>query len=307
MNNISIKLKRIVSATLIISFICVTFSGCKKESSSLDVPMPSPKEIPEKISEEFPQETASTVLHFVDVFNKEYEVEINNSIPMHYYDNTAFIHNGDKLSYNDNSFTSRMGVDVSKYQNNVNWNKVKAAGYDFAFLRIGFRGYGQAGNIVLDSRFYNHIKGAKDAGLDVGVYFFSQAINEEEAIEEANFVLDSLKDYSLELPIVYDPESILDDVARTDNLTKEQFTKNTIAFCDTIKTAGYTPAVYCNMLWEAYNLDLSAFPDTIIWYADYEPSPQTPYHFNYWQYSESAHVDGISGECDVDIEMISHQ
>ena len=117
-------------------------------------------------------------------------------------------------------------------------------------------------------------------------------------------MLEHLKEYDIQLPVVYDPESILDDEARTDNVTPEQFTKNTRTFCDRIKAAGYQPMIYANMLWEAFELDLEQLSDLPVWYADYEPLPQTPYHFDYWQYTNQGSVDGITGNVDINIRMI---
>ena len=169
------------------------------------------------------------------------------------------------------------------------------------FIRIGYRGYGSSGVLKLDNMFYQNIKGAQKAGLDVGVYFFAQAINEQEALEEAQFVLDALKGYELQLPVVYDPEHIRDDDARTDNVSGEQFTKNTIAFCNAIKEAGFEPMIYSNMVWEAFYFDMIQLQDYPIWYADYELVPQTPYDFTFWQYSEKGSVDGIEGIVDLNV------
>lgn len=249
-------------------------------------------------------ESGTRILHFVDVFGEEYETEILEDMQSNPYKATHYSKEGEQIKYDDATYTSRLGIDVSKYQSSVNWEKVKNAGYDFTFIRLGFRGYGQAGNIKLDQKFEEHFSGASNAGLDVGVYFFSQAINEAEAVEEAEFVINSLKGRPLQLPIVYDPESILDDVARTDDVTAEQFTKNTIAFCDTIAAAGYEPMLYCNMLWEAFELNLSELKAYPIWYADYEPVPQTPYNFTFWQYTNTGHVPGIAGEMDINLQMI---
>lgn len=128
------------------------------------------------------------------------------------------------------------------------------AGYEFAIIRIGFRGYGQEGTLKEDERFKEYIDGAKETGLDVGVYIFSQAIDEEEAIVEAEFVIELLDGIELELPITFDPELIRDDEARTDDVTGEQFTKNTLAFCDHIRSKGYEPRVYSNMYWGPFCL-----------------------------------------------------
>lgn len=138
----------------------------------------------------------------------------------------------------------------------------------------------------------------------MGVYFFAQAINEEEAKEEAEFVLEHIAGYELQLPVVYDPESILDDEARTDDVSGEQFTKNTEVFCSMIEEAGYQPMIYSNMLWEAYELNLEYLEGYPIWYADYEPLPQTPYHFDFWQYTNEGSVDGIEGRTDLNIQLI---
>ncbi|MBR6356961.1 MAG: lysozyme, partial [Lachnospiraceae bacterium] len=157
--------------------------------------------------------------------------------------------------------------------------------------------------INADPGFEEHIAGAQAAGLDVGVYFFSQAVNEEEAVEEAEFVVEQLKNHELQLPVVYDPETILDKAARTDNVTGEQFTANTIAFCEKISECGYEPMIYCNMKWEAFELDLSRMTDIPIWYADYETYPQTPYQFEIWQYTEKGLIEGINGSVDLNIQI----
>lgn len=244
------------------------------------------------------------VLTFVDVFGEQYETQIKADVSKHAYKDEFFINNDGILTYDDDSYTSRLGIDVSRHQGKINWEKVKAQGVEFAFIRIGYRGYGKEGSVNLDQRFYENIKGAQAVGIDVGVYFFAQAINEEEALEEAKFVLDSLKGYELQLPVVYDPESILDAVARTDDISGEQFTKNTRVFCDTIRENGYDPMIYSNMLWEAFEFDLSQLTDIPIWYADYEKLPQTPYNFEFWQYTNEGRINGIDGYMDLDIQII---
>lgn len=248
------------------------------------------------------------ILHFVDVYQNPYEVEINPDVEKHNYKSECFIHKGDLLSYEgDENYTYRLGVDVSEHQGYVDWQQLQDSGFDFAFIRLGYRGYGQEGNIRLDQEFHRNMENAQAAGFDVGVYFFAQAVNEEEAREEADFVLENLKGYSLQLPVVYDPESILDDEARTDNVTGEQFTENTEVFCSAIAEAGYDPMIYANMLWEAFELDLEQLSDYPLWYADYEPAPQTPYHFDFWQYTNEGHVPGIEGNADLNIQMLSRR
>lgn len=240
---------------------------------------------------------------FFDVLGNEYHTQINPNAPRNKYDKTKFIKKQNKMTYQDKKLKYRLGIDVSYHQGKIDWNKVKNAGYKFVFLRIGYRGYGKEGTLNEDSMFEEYYAGAKKAGLDIGVYFFAQAINETEAREEADFVLKLLKKRKLNLPVVYDPESILEDEARTDDVTGEQFTKNTVAFCEKIKKTGYKPMIYCNMMWEAYKLDFTKIKKIPVWYADYSAQPQSPYHFSIWQYSDETKVSGVKGNCDVNIQL----
>ncbi|MCR5785636.1 MAG: glycoside hydrolase family 25 protein [Eubacterium sp.] len=223
---------------------------------------------------------------------------------MHDYDWSYLINDGQDVSYDDGIYTVKKGIDVSYHQGEIDWNEVASDGIEFAILRIGYRGYGSEGTLNEDVKFREYIDEAHAAGISVGVYFFSQAISEEEAEEEAQFVLDILADYEIELPVIYDPETISDDDARTDDLTGEQATKNTIAFCDYIEEAGYKPMVYSNMVWEADYFDMSELTDYEFWYADYEKYPQTPYAFSMWQYTEKGSVAGISGRVDLDVMFV---
>ena len=241
------------------------------------------------------------ILVFRDVFGQEYKTWINPKIKKNRLDYTGFKHVGNKLEFNDDAFDYMLGVDVSEHQGYIDWNSVKNDGYDFAFLRIGYRGYGQSGIIKKDYEFERNLENAKKVGILVGVYFFAQAVNEKEAAEEAQNVLTWLGGRSLDLPVVYDPESILDDEARTDGVSGVQFTKNSLEFCKLIKEGGYKPMIYANMLWEAFELDLVALSDYPIWYADYEAVPQTPYRFKCWQYSNTGKVSGINGDADLDV------
>ncbi|MBQ9549707.1 MAG: hypothetical protein IJU87_02740, partial [Lachnospiraceae bacterium] len=138
-----------------------------------------------RITDAFPEEATSEeepeILHFVDVFGEEYEVRIDPGIPKHGYDLNTFRHDGQMSSYSDDRYLSRIGIDVSHHQGNIDWQAVASQGIEFAILRIGYRGYGSEGKVCPDTRFREYIRGAKEAGLDVGVYFFAQAVNEEEA------------------------------------------------------------------------------------------------------------------------------
>lgn len=247
-------------------------------------------------------------LKFVDARGEWHEMEVNPEIKSHNYDWSYLTNTEGEIQYTgDKRYGIRKGVDVSVYQGEIDWQKVKEAGYDFAFLRIGYREYGTKGLLHVDEAFHTNIEHAQKEGMDVGVYLFSQAVNEEEAMEEAQLVLDHLAGYQLELPVVYDPERIRDDEARTDSVKGEQFTRNTILFCEKIKEAGYVPMVYSNLVWEAFEYDMEKLADYPIWYADYEPAPQTPYDFAFWQYSESGQVEGIAGAVDLNIEFIAKE
>lgn len=223
------------------------------------------------------------------------------------YDKKLFKINKDKIkaSYSgDDSFTFRLGLDISRHDGkNIDWKAVKNDGWEFIIFRIGYRGY-QTGILHVDENFHENIKGALAENFDIGVYIFSQAITEEEAVEEAELVINELKNYKITLPVVFDPESIPWEEARTDNITEDQFTRNTIAFCQRIKDAGYEPMIYCNITWQAKFLNLSRLKEYKLWFADYQYPPTTPYHFDFWQYGgESAKVPGFPEGRLVDVDM----
>lgn len=254
-------------------------------------------------------DTGNHVQEYVQMWlsNKEYRIPIIPSVPKHDYnwDNIKTTSNGLKYYTENGKKVSLEGVDVSSHQKDIDWVKVKAAGIDFAIIRVGFRGYG-TGAIVLDEYFTKNIEGALSAGLDVGVYFFSQALNEEEAIEEANVVLEQIKNYNITYPVVYDAEDISGDTARTDGLLGAQITSNCIAFCEKVKEAGYTPMIYANKRWFLTRLDLTRLTDYDLWHAAYVDAPDTPYMYTMWQYSSTGTVDGISGPVDLNVSFVDY-
>lgn len=293
----------------LLSFCCTgcsnsrsTYKDSLDSESASDTTTPLTAECTEELLEtlEMPE-----TLRFVDAWEEWHEVDILPNAKKHSYDWNYLTNNENGISYvGDDRYSIRKGIDVSKWQGNIEWEKVKADGYDFVFIRLGYRGYSEAGELELDSKFHKNIQGAQAAGLDVGVYFFSQAINEEEALEEAEFVINALSEYHLQLPVVYDPELIRDTDARTNNVTGEQFTQNTLVFCNKIKEVGFEPMIYSNMFWEAFLFNMTQLEMFPIWYADYEAVPQTPYDFSFWQYSETGTVDGINANVDLNIQFI---
>ena len=229
-------------------------------------------------------------------------VSYNEKAERNEYNFDKYLNNTNNYySYEDEKYKSKLGVDVSLYQGDIEWQKVKNAGIEFAILRLGFRGYGQDGKIVLDSKFEENYNNAINEGIEVGVYFFSQATNVEEAKEEAEFVLKNIKEKEIKYPVIFDLEKIKYDVARTDNLSIEEATDITLEFCKKIKEDGYEPCIYGNAKAFATKLKLEEFNGYKKWYADYQEIPIYPYEFNIWQYTESGKIDGIEGNVDLNI------
>lgn len=210
--------------------------------------------------------------------------------------------NGRRYYVSDGQITSDMGIDVSAHQGDIDWDKVKASGINFVFIRIGYRTYG-GGDIMADSMFRQNYEGAKAAGLQVGVYFFSQAISEEEAVQEANFVVKQLQDCKLELPVTYDWELIYDDTARTDNVPVDVLTDCCLAFSGVVEHAGYEPMIYQNKRTSLLKLDLPRLQGISFWLAEYGSIPTYYYDCQYWQYSCKGKVPGIEGDVDLNIRF----
>lgn len=252
-------------------------------------------------------EHASTVpntLTYIDAWDEWHTNPIDTTCKMHDYQWDGLVNDGQNISYDNKDYKIRKGIDISYHQGNVDFNKVRDDGYEFVFVRVAYRGYGTTGSLNEDKMFREYIEKAHAAGLDVGIYIFSQAINEAEALEEAELVLKLIDGYDLQLPVVYDPEFIRDDIARTDDISGEQFTANAVAFCEKVKEAGYEPMIYSNMIWEGEVFIMSQLQNYRFWYADYELKPQTPYAFDFWQYSGSGSVAGIAGKTDLDVQFI---
>ena len=206
------------------------------------------------------------------------------------------------LTY-DGDAPSYVGVDVSSYQGEVDWERVAAAGVDFAVVRLGFRGYTEGG-LYEDDRFRENLEGAMAAGLDVGVYFFSQAVTEEEAREEARFVLERLEGYDITYPVVFDWERQSASDSRTLETDGAAQTACAAAFCQAIEEAGYLPMVYFSPSKAYTELDLVALVQWPFWLAHYTEDWQATtfrYHFAMWQYTSEGTVDGIATPVDLNL------
>lgn len=201
--------------------------------------------------------------------------------------------------------TGIFGIDVSKYQGKIDWQKVKDQGVQYVFIRVGYRGYGN-GEIKLDEYFEEYMKGAAQVGIPVGVYFFSQATTAEEAVEEAEFVLDAIAPYNVTWPVVFDMEEVDAAEYRTQDLTAATATDVAIAFCERVREAGHTPMIYGNVSWLLSMMELDRLGDYDLWFAQYRPVPWYPYQFTIWQYSHVGALDGIEGEVDFNISFVDY-
>ena len=198
------------------------------------------------------------------------------------------------------------GIDVSKYQSGLNWNKIKKSGVSFVIIRIGYRGYGAEGKLVKDPMFEEHFTNARNAGLKVGVYFFTQAMNEAEAQEEAEACNQALNGRMLDYPIFYDTEASTapGGTGRADGLGVEDRTKCAIAFCERVKELGYQPGVYASTTWYRKRVDYNTLRSRYtIWNAHYGVS-SSPIGCDLWQGTEKARINGYSGELDANISYI---
>ena len=194
---------------------------------------------------------------------------------------------------------SVLGIDVSQWQGDIDWQQVKSAGVEFALLRIGGRGTGQEGKLYIDDNAQKNYAGASSAGIKVGGYFFSQAISEEEAVEEARYLLELTEGWEFQMPIVFDWEYM--DDARTSDITAQGIMAFAKAFCDEIAEAGHTPMVYFNYRMLSNGFDLEQMADYHFWLAHYDSEMDFPYRVDMWQYTASGSVPGISGNVDMNL------
>ena len=198
--------------------------------------------------------------------------------------------------------SGNMGIDVSKWNGTIDWTAVKNSGIDYAIIRCGYRGSSQ-GSLIEDPKFAANIKGATAAGLKVGVYFFTQAVDEREAVEEASMVLNQVKSYTISYPIFLDVEP---SGGRGDSISKETRTAVCKAFCQTIQNAGYTAGIYANKTWLESKLDAGSLSAYKIWLAQYAATPTYTGRYDLWQYRSTGNVTGISGGVDMNISYLGY-
>ena len=226
-------------------------------------------------------------------------------VPANELTEESFSSNDGRIEYTGTDYDVLRGVDVSEHQLDIDWKQVAASGVDYAYIRVGWRGYTEGG-LFEDAYFERNIQGALDAGLHVGVYMFSQAVTVQEAIEEADFVLERIGKYNVTLPVVFDWEKIEAAEARSHGLTMELRTDCARAFCETVKSAGYVPCVYFNRNLGYYGYDLTRLTDYEFWFSLPESGfPNFYYACDMWQDSFTETVPGIAEPTDMNLWFIA--
>lgn len=238
---------------------------------------------------------SSGKFHFVPI---QQDLQMND----HTEENLNILETGEYQYLENGQVISHKGIDVSKHQGDIDWQQVAEDGVEFAFIRVGLRGY-ETGKLVEDEYFEQNVEGALKAGIKVGVYIYSQAINEEEILEEANLVLTKIAPYKIQCPVVFDVEKVTGGDGRMNNLSVEERTNLTLLFCQTIENAGYKPMIYYNMEMGALMLDLETLENYDKWFAYYNPDFYYPYEYKIWQYSHTGTVKGINGDVDLNISF----
>ena len=267
------------------------------------------KEPEEIIEEEEKEEDPSKDGKHVEVTLRDGTKEwlpINPYWKKNTYDFANLVSKNDLLHYySDGKQVSFLGVDLSKYQKNVDFAAIQNEGIDFCILRVGARGY-ETGVIQEDEKFQEFLAGAEAVGMPVGLYFFSQAVTEAEAIEEANFVISKIGEHKISYPIAYDMEFIENDNSRIETLTKAEKSAIALAFLKRIEEAGYVGMLYGNKEWLLKRIELHKFEDYDVWLAQDDPIPDYPYVFSMWQYTKQGEVYGIDGYVDLNISFIDY-
>ncbi len=235
--------------------------------------------------------------------NRYIFADIHKELKMNQLHGTFEQSDSGEITYLENGqLLSHKGIDVSRYQGSIDFSKVHNSGVEYVMIRCGYRAYG-SGLLTADTSFEKNITSALKNELDVGVYFFTQAISAAEAVEEADFVLDMIRPYQIKYPIALDVEEIAGDTYRQQDLSAEELTDIIIAFCERIKEAGYTPLVYGNLKCFAGMIDITRLEPYEKWFAYYSDEPYMPYEFSMWQYTSTGKIDGINGDVDINISF----
>lgn len=208
-----------------------------------------------------------------------------------------------RIIYTDTGVNTETWIDVSKFQGKILWDEVASDGIDGAMLRLGYRGY-SVGEIMTDDTYEDNIEGALENDLKVGIYFLSQAVSDEEALEEAEYVIDELRSYDITGPVAIDIELVGGDDGRGNALSVAERTRYSITFLEAIREAGYEPMIYGNLKSYLVMLDLEQLEAYPKWFAYYDDYPYWPYDMDMWQYTEKGSVSGIKGDVDLNIRFV---
>lgn len=231
-------------------------------------------------------------------------VPINRSLKQSTLDaaNLNILENGEYQYLQEGQVISHKGIDVSRHQGVIDWNLVAQDGVEFAFIRVGYRGYG-TGKMMEDDQFEANIQGAIAAGIKVGVYYYSQAITREEVLEEAAFVLEKIGPYKIDCPVVFDVEKVSGEPGRMNDISVDDRTEFARLFCETIEAQGYKPMIYHNTEMGAMMIRPELLEEYDKWFAAYSDTFYYPYEYKVWQYSQSGRVQGINGAVDLNISF----
>ena len=233
-------------------------------------------------------------------------VLITPYLPKNDYDYSNLVSQSGRMSYySDGRATSYLGVTIDKYDDYVDYSLLRDDGIDYVMVRVGVRGYG-TGTITLDEYYADNVSRALQAGLDVGLYFTSQAITVEEAMEEAVALIAVAQDNKISYPLAIDIGFVLNDTSRIEDLTKAEKTDIIRMFADTIKDAGYNCVIHADKEFLIKEIDLSKFSDVDIWLENIGDLPDYPYSFTMWEYASNGSVNGISGPADLSISFIDY-
>lgn len=271
---------------LVMAILCVPYYG----AGAAQLSEPEPTVATEETTEPIPEETTeATIPPEANPYNKwDFQYNHRNYI----------------LCTKQNSYP---GIDVSFYQHDINWKKVKDAGIQFAMIRLGIRGWGMAGKLVEDEYAQQNLKGAKEAGLAIGAYFFSQATTIDEVDDEISFLLSILGDTRLDLPLVLDWERIGEPDSRTKDMDRRTLTDLLLHYCQEVEKLGYQPMIYFNPNQAKTLLYLNELEDYPFWLAFYTDRMTYPFRVEMWQYTEKGTIDGIEGNVDINVYIPDHR
>lgn len=284
--------KRILSVLAVLLLTALLLSGCSREEASVSVP---PSAAPSSTIDPHAGEVEVT-----DGSGGTMWVELTEDLEPFSMDRSKFSVSNGRAYYDGAGYELVYGIDVSDHQNEIDWQAVADSGVEFAILRCGWRGY-TLGGLNEDEYFRKNLQGARDAGLDVGVYFFSQATTAEEGAEEARFTLEILDGCELDMPVFFDWEEIGSDDARTNDVPGSVITDACLEFCRIIEEGGYESGVYTYLNLAYFRYELDRLAGMTIWLGDPGSAPEFYYDHQIWQYSFTGSVPGIEGDVDLNV------